>query len=243
MSTTQLYPGPWPQNVNKAAKYAVRHVDGAMRVVVLYETGEGEQYVAIEEERPDLVEIVNAVKVAQSQQPGGPFYVNEYRHVIVPVAHREADGTQAHYWYAGRLDGDLRFRFHDASLTTDAVAPNGEPLSPGDLWLGPRPGIPYVLAAGGQDIYWKSPSLTDEHPPQVKPHTTRKVKLSRILRDSAAVRRACEPVARIRGHAGGRFYVNERGVMFTPLEEDGVLEYTYCGRIDRDAWFPEPKMQ
>jgi hypothetical protein len=115
-------------------------------------------------------------------------------------------------------------------------------LKPGERWVGPRPGIPYVLAAGGGDIYYETPALTDDDPPKVRTSMTRKVQLSKVLGDKAAVERAVRPIASVRGHQGGRFYVNEHGAMFTPVESgDGNgLDYIYCGDIERSAWFPEP---
>ena len=71
---------------------------------------------------------------------------------------------------------------------------------------------------------------------------TRRVQLSKLLRDQAAARHAVQPVAALRGHQGGRFYVNEHGAMFTPVTagDGNGLDYLYCGQIAPDAWFPEP---
>jgi hypothetical protein len=127
-------------------------------------------------------------------------------------------------------------------LSTRPLQGDGQPLKPGERWVGPRPGIPYVLAAGGNDIHYVTPALSDSEPPVTLPDTKRKVQLSKVLRNAALVRRVVQPVAAIRGHEGGRFYVNEHGAMFTPVEKgDGNgLDYVYCGMIDRTIWFPEP---
>jgi hypothetical protein len=52
------------------------------------------------------------------------------------------------------------------------------------------------------------------------------------------------PVASVRGHQGGRFYVNEHGAMFTPVDagDGNGIDYIYCGQIDSSAWFPEPNV-
>lgn len=242
MSTPSLYRGVWPQNVSKLAKYAVRFLDGAWKITVLYEAGSGLRYLAVEGAGAELAQLVNGVKTALRDQPGGAFYVNEYKHVLVPVADASRSGFGSHYYHAGRLDADLSFEFEGRPLTTRPVGPDGAPLNPGDGWVGPRPGIPYVLAAGGGDIYYESPALTDDDPPRVRPSTTRRVELSKVLGDRTAVGRAVRPVASVRGHQGGRFYVNEHGAMFSPVQAgdgDG-LDYIYCGEIDRNAWFPEP---
>jgi hypothetical protein len=236
----KLYRGVWAQNVSRLAKYSVRHHEGAWTVAVLYEVGSGLRYLALDQARDDLAELVNEVKQALGNGPGGAFYVNEYRHVIVPVD--SGDGT-SHYYFADYLRGDLTFKYEGTPLSTRPVRPDGQPLKPGERWIGPRPGVPYVLAAGGNDIYYQTPALTDSDPPAIRPMTTMKVQLSKVLRNPALVRQAVRPVAEIRGYEGGRFYVNEHGAMFTPVDRgDGNgLDYIYCGTIDRATWFPEPR--
>ncbi len=242
MQAPILYKGPWPQNVSKLAKYAVRLVDGTWRITVFYEASAGLRYLAVEGGGEDLVARINALKTQLKAQPGGAFYVNEFRHVLVPVATDDESGTGSCYYYAGRLVEDFSFEYEGKPLLTKPVDGDGNPLKPGVKWVGPRPGIPYVLAAGGGDIYYETPALSEEDPPRVLPRTTRRVLLSKVLKDKEAVKRAVRPVATVRGHGGGRFYVNEHGAMFTPVrsDEDGGLEYIYCGMIERSAWFPEP---
>jgi hypothetical protein len=242
MTEPRLYRGPWPQNVSKLAKYAVKFDQGTWRITVLYEAGEGLQYLAVEHEPSGLAERVNAVKQAASLQLGGPFYVNEYRHVIVPVAAPAGLGTGSVYCYAGKLDSDLTFQFEGQPLTSRPIAATGEPLAPGDRWVGPRPGIPYVLAAGGGDIYYKTPALSDSDPPTVRPGMTHQIKLSATIRDKARLASAVRPIVSVRGHSGGRFYVNEHQAIFTPVGSgDGNgIDYIYCGQIDLSTWFREP---
>lgn len=240
-----LYRGVWPQNVSKLAKYAVRFVDREWKVTVLYEVEEGLRYLAVEGAGASLAERINQVKSSHQSQPGGAFYINEYRHVLVPVTPAAGSGASSVYYYAGRLEADLNFEFEGSLLTSKPFDLDGEPLRPGDRWIGPRPGIPYVLAAGAADIYYESPALTDDDPPQLRPNMVRKVKLSQILKDNVALARAVQPVARQRGHQGGRFYVNEHGAMFTPVAtgDGNGIDYLYCGSIDRTAWFPEPRVE
>lgn len=238
MTQHALYRGLWPQNVSKLAKYSVRMVDGEWKVTVHYDLGEGLRYLAVESSETELVDRVNEIKQTGDGQNGGVFYINEYHHLIVPVG---CDGT-SHYFYAGKINRNFAFEFEGTPLTNKPVAQDGEPLSPGDPWIGPRPGIPYVLAAGGNDIYFETPALTDVVPPSVRAGVTRKVMLSKVLRDRALIARAVRPIWEVRGHQGGRFYVNEHGAAFTPVDRgDGNgLNYIYCGQIDPAAWFPEP---
>jgi hypothetical protein len=242
MEPPKLYRGLWPQNVSRLAKYAVRSEGGDWKVTVFYEAGEGLRYLAVEGDGSEVVDRINAVKSALRDKPGGAFYVNEFRHILVPVAAPGGQGTGSHYCAAGRFEGDFRFEFEGRPLTTKPLGLGGTQLRPGDRWIGPRPGIPYVLAAGGADIYYETPALTDTDPPEVRPNMTRKILLSKVIKDASGVARAVRPIAAIRGHQGGRFYVNEHAAIFTPIsggDGDG-LQYTYCGQIDRTAWFPEP---
>jgi hypothetical protein len=244
MNAPTLYRGVWPQNVSKLAKYAVRFLDGDWKITVLYQAGAGLRYLAVEGGAANLASRINAVKTALREEPGGAFYVNEYRHVIVPVRGDASSGAGSHYYYEGRFDGDFLFEFEGQPLTTKPVHSNGVPLKAGELWGGPRPGIPYVLAAGAGDIYYETPALTDTDPPEIRPLITRRAQLSKILRDKSLVARAVQPVASVRGHQGGGFYVNEYGAIFTPVDagDGNGLDYVYCGQIDSSAWFPEPNV-
>ncbi len=111
----------------------------------------------------------------------------------------------------------------------------------GESWQGPRPGVPYVLSAGGNDIVFKAPAFTDEEVPKMRENLTRVVKLSKVLRNPSKLDRTVEPIRSIIGHAGGRFYVNEYGSIFTPrMDQETGIDYKYCGRINLENWFPEP---
>jgi hypothetical protein len=239
----ELYRGPWPNNVSKLAKYAVRFTDGEWKVTVLYDAGDGLRYLAVDGGGAAVAKQVNAVKSAVRDQPGGAFYVNEYRHIIVPVAGDSASGPQSVYYFAGRFNGDFSFEFDQSSLSTRPIDRQGSALKPGATWIGPRPGIPYVLAAGGSDVYFETPALTDTDPPEVRERMTRRVMLSKVLRDTRAATETARKVSAIRSHSGGRFYVNEHGAMFTPVTEEGAgISYIYCGQLDMAKWFPEPRV-
>lgn len=242
MGNPILYRGLWPQNVSKLAKYAIRFVEGMWKITVLYEAGEGLLYLAVEGTEDSLVQEINAIKQTLNNLPGGAFYVNEYRHVLVPVQGHTSSGSGSHYYYAGRLYTDLEFGFEGNPLITKPIHSDGTPMRPGEKWIGPRPGIPYVLSAGAGDIYFETPALTDDDPPRLLPMTTRRVQLSKILSNRQMLSNAVSPIAAVRGHQGGRFYVNEHGAIFTPaIAGDGNgINYIYCGQINRNAWFPDP---
>lgn len=244
MIAPTLYRGVWPRNVSKLAKYRVQFLDGTWKITVVYEIEENLRYLAVESGGTSLVQRINALKSALRGQPGGAFYVNEFRQVIVPVEGSSDTGANSLYYCAGRLDDDLTFEFEGRLLTTKPIRPDGSPLAPGEPWVGPRPGIPYVLAAGGRDIYYESPALTDTEPPEIRSRVTRKVCLSKIVRDKTALMRCVQTIASVCGYTGGRFYVNEHGAIFTPVGtgDGNGIDYVYCGQIDPSAWFPEPPM-
>jgi hypothetical protein len=235
----KLYRGVWPQSTSRLAKYGVRFLDGQWRITVLYDIGSGERFLAVEGGDHGLADKINELKRALTGQGGGAFYVNEYKHVIVPVA---SVGT-SHYYYCDTLKDEFHFEYEGQRITSRPVGQNSVLLKPGERWIGPRPGVPYILAAGGSDIYYKTPSLTDTEPPVVKQGVERKVQLSKVRNNKAAIQRIVAPILKLKGHKGGRFYVNEHGAIFTPVDKgDGNgLDYYYCGDIDRDVWFPEPK--
>jgi hypothetical protein len=171
--------------------------------------------------------MVNDVKQALGLRPNGTFYINEYHQVIVPTTASED------YYLAGTYAQPLRFDFDGKVLSGDPVALNDTPLSPGDTWEGPHPGIPYILEAGGQDIKYTT-TITVQGG-QIE----RTVKLSRVIGRDRAVRVATQ-IRAVKGFAGGRFYVNEFRSIFAPLPEAEQLRYVFIGGLDVNDWFPMP---
>jgi hypothetical protein len=226
---TQPFPvfkGNCPKNVSKDAKYSVRSIGGESVVTLTYMTADGERWLATAPpaSHRDLVAMVNAVKTTMGDAPNGPFYVNEYGQVIVPVA----DGT---YYLADQYDAPLEFKFEGKILSGRGVDLDGRALEPGDLWTGPHPGIPYVLTAGGGDIYYRS---------QPRPLVTKDVRLSSSVGADRA-RAMADRIQGVKGWQGGRFYVNEWWEIFGPVDGGGGLEYRYIGHLDEtDPWFPKP---
>lgn len=86
--------------------------------------------------------------------------MNEYRHILVPVDDSGLSGTASLYYCAGRLEDDVLFEFEGELLTGRPVRPDGTGLNNGEHWVGPRPGIPYVLSAAGADICYETPATT-----------------------------------------------------------------------------------
>lgn len=249
MSDTErpLYRGYWPSVISRLAKYSVRYINesdknkSGWKITVFYEEERGLRFLAVEDSYPaeELVEKINAAKIHTDGKFGGVFYINEYKHVVAPI--RTVSGNQVRY--ICKWEREFEFPYRKSSESQPVLlGPRPKPgMMPGDRWDGPRPGIPYVLAAGGNDIYYKMPALTETDPPTVRERMTMQVHLSRVL-DPARAAHAAAPIMKIRNQQGGRFYVNEAGAMFTPVASgDGNgIDYKYCGQIDPQNWFPEP---
>lgn len=222
MKTFVAFPGNCPRNVSKDAKYSVRGTDG--RVGLMYSTEVGEQWHMTTDAHPELADMVNDVKRTYGTGARGPFYINEYKQVIVPV------GEEAQYYCAGTYEPPLRFEFEGKTISGEPRGLDTQPLRPGDTWSGPHAGIPYVLAAGGSDVYYRT---------FPRPNVERRIRLSAERGKSAA-----EQIARLlsafKGLGGGRFYVNEFCSVFSPINGADGLHYIYIGQIDLNCWFPDP---
>src|SRR5262245_57494415 len=146
MATFPRFEGNCPRNVAKDAKYGVRTAKEGPVVALTYRAQEDERWYVTTEKHAELVRMVNAVKLSLGLPPNGAFYINEYKQVIVPTTGSED------YRLAGKYVPPLRFEFEGKILSGEAIDLQGNPLTPGDTWTGPHPGIPYLLSAGGDDI-------------------------------------------------------------------------------------------
>jgi hypothetical protein len=220
-----IFNGNRPGNVRKSAKYQIRSRAGSHVVAIVYEAAEGERWYPSTDQHPELVKMVNNVKTTHGSAPGGSFYINEYHQVIVPVI-----GAGQDYYLGGEYRRPLRFEFEEKVISGEPVDFEGRPLSPGSVWIGPHAGIPYTLAAGGNDIYFTfSP----------RPNVEKKVCLSSQIGREAA-REASEPIRSVKGSSGGRFYVNEFLSIFAPINSRYGIDYLYAGQIDLSKWFGRP---
>jgi hypothetical protein len=216
--------GNCPSNVSKDAKYSVRYEQGGYVVGLFYRSPNGELWYPTSDAHPKLVQMVNNIKIHFTGGPGGAFYINEYKQVLVPV------GEEAVYYYAGEYEEPLEFEFEGRKISGRPVDEQGDPLRPGDRWVGPHPGIPYKLKAGAKDVSYECP---------IRRGVTREVKLSDFI-GAAQARRVAQELGKYKGYAGGRFYVNEFSSAFTPIEGRDGLEYVFLQTIDYAYWFPKP---
>lgn len=222
------FTGNRPRNVARDAHYSVRRgkEPNTYEIGLLYRAQNDEQWKVASDTHPELVEMVNAVKIDKAYTPGGSFYINEYQQVIVPVAGEDT------YYYAGDYDKLLVFEFEGHLISGEPTDLSGNLLSPGDIWEGPHAGIPYILCAGGQDIRYTL---------EVRPNVTKEVRLSRVIGPQAA-RGVAAQIRKVKGFDGGRFYVNERRSIFAPIQEGWDTKYLYIGQLDLERWFPAPQI-
>ena len=185
-------------------------LDGTVRVVLASRGRERTLYTAV---TPMLAELVNAAKAAGGQSDGGSFIINQFGHVLVP--------TGRGILLAGVVDGLLAFE--DGGRRVSPQGTDGD--RPGAPWTGPAVGSRYKLNASTTDIAYET-----WHGGYVW--------LSDAIGAGAA-----EDVAAVFGRVkpnGGRFYVNEAGVAFGPVQGPRGWEEVVLGRVDTALWYPAP---
>lgn len=182
---------------------------------------------------PRLVGLVNALKQAHGNQPGGSFSINEHGQLIARMNAPSGAKERAHHVVA--LDGggnvitylEQTITFRGGLLDPTSTPTEGEP------WTGPLCGMSYTFAAPnnpkpptrnldevwteieGEKIQLSRDARLDLYPPPVGP-------LAELLK---ALRRLLP--------SGGRFRVNERGRAFTSDEA------TFIGLVPSAQGAPE----
>ena len=213
------YPGMVPSNVGRDAKYSVVWgAEGQMEVRLIYRISAGERVLLTTDRHEALVEIVNDIKVGANGAPGGVFYINEYRDVLVP--------TTEGCFFAGDYQADLEFNFEGTTLGPRAPAA----LEPGEPWPGPHAGVRYGLTADGSDVKYAKVDGNRELTEYLSNQTS-----------STSARDLAQRLGGIKGLGGGRIYINEATEFFTPIARGGHVVYTYLGSLrEDDPWFPAP---
>jgi hypothetical protein len=215
------FDGNCTSNVSKDAKYSVRNDEGEWKVGLIYETADGERWYPVSDKHPELVEMVNRIKKEITKKPGGVFYINEYKQVIVPTVGNKT------YYLAGEYTKPLEFEIEQKILSGDAKDLTGKPLSPGDEWNIPHPGIKYIISSPN-DVYYDR---------EIRPRVTKRFKLSDYQK-LETVNKICDMINTVK--TSGRFYINEFGHIFTPVGQNQV-KYIYVGKLENlNEWFPKP---
>jgi hypothetical protein len=207
------FSGNCPTAVAKDAKYHVKREGDTWKIYLIYRINRLERALLATDAHPELVEMVNSAKEKHAGQPGGAFYINEFRHVLVPAG--------SNYFVAGIYQKLLLFDFEGAYISADPP----EDLEPGDIWPGPHVGIPYVLCAGARDIRYELKRGARISIELLSNHTSES--------DAAEL---AQRLASVKGEQGGRIYINEQREFFAPVGSD----YLYLGSLGTHAWFREP---
>lgn len=212
-----IYTGNSPLRVSKDAKYTVT-AGGQIRLE--YQESARVRYLLTTDDHEELADMVNSIKVKLNDgRPGGQFYINEFRCVLVP------DGEGGSCVFAGHYDETLFFR--DGSLEVSPIAPPD--LGVKEEWAGPHVGVPYTLIAGATDIrYEKRDGRRRET-----------VFLSDDL-GPAAARDVARWISNVKGTSGGRFFINEESELFAPVGVAGDWSYVYIGSLGERPWFMVP---
>ena len=80
-----IYPGLAPSNPSKDAKYSVVSGEGGYEVRLVYRVSSREVALLTTGDHDELVDMVNTVKTEMTGQPGGAFYINEFRTSSFPA--------------------------------------------------------------------------------------------------------------------------------------------------------------
>ncbi len=199
-------------------RYHLRYKRGALVIQADYITDEGIFELDVLGQHDALISALEAIRPG-----GGSFRITEHHNIILPVTEH---GITTHHT-VGKYSLPIRFDFEGRILSGEAVSPDGEILEPGNLWLGIKAGVRYVLSADRNDVYYERPINNG----------IRKERLSDELgRNTARVIAKC--IAGIKGPGGG-FYVNEFQEIFGPPAGQAD-PFLYFGKIDFHNWFPDP---
>ena len=112
MNDFLVFKGNCPKNVNKDAKYAVRTVGGSPVIALRYLSADGEEWLATTESHPELVKMVNAVKISMGEAPNGLL------HQRVRPGHRSGRRRHLPVTMARPFDSSLRERRSQARAST-----------------------------------------------------------------------------------------------------------------------------
>lgn len=178
----------------------------------------------------ELVNLVNGLKEAEGNAPGGAFRINEHSQVVAHMA-APVGYKQNTIHVAGTSGGAVQKYTQKITFQEGAIDPTAKPAE-GTPWPGPRCGATYRFAAPGNkkppshnlDEIWteiegqidllSSHIEAGPYPPTAGP-------LAAFL---AALRRQLP--------SGGRFRVNEHGRAFT------ADQYLFIGEVPLATWFP-----
>ena len=219
----QLWPGPREPVIPNERKYRLRmsQAHGEYRPTIQFidrRRDVWDEFEAVYADRPwnHLVEAVNNIADKHTGQPGGAFYVNEFKQVIKPVGDSQVTDI-----YVGEYP-DLSFKFDCLGEIIDNSDVSS--LSVGDDWPHQKVGIRYHYSAHREQIFYRLEQGNV------------------IRRIPIPVPKSLEMgLWEVKDRSGGQFYINEHGHGFAPRFKDPTSPDVYIGSIDLEAgdWFPK----
>jgi len=217
------YEGCLPGLEKREAHYSVVRDGGPWRIKLVHYTGDAPADYISTEPHTTLVQLVNSAKreltrLHQSdEREGGPFYVDEYCRVLIPSVGRTWAVLDKKYGKA------LCFPLDRNGAVMCPCPPSG--VRPGQVWSGPRVGIPYRLIRGDvcrwcerQDGSQSFDTLSYQRDPR------------------SAGKLAARLLEALSGREG-RIYINQCKAFFAPPV--GSRPWTFLGTLGTDDWFPE----
>jgi hypothetical protein len=231
MPTSRVIPKKLPSCPGRDSRFTIRHNRDQNNEWWVYYEPPGEDLIPADEPHRELVDVVNSLKEAAGNQPGGSFSINEHQQVIArmtsPAAYR---GNAIHVIGLLERTGEVisyreTITFRGGTLTPIATAAEGAP------WPGPLCGMTYSFTEVGNPqppscnldevfvvINGQRVQLSTEV--GISPYPPRVGSLSEFL---ASLRRQLP--------RGGRFRVNEHGRAFTSDEN------IFIGQVPLGQWF------
>ena len=221
------YRGNCPRTVSNVGKYHLRRQSNRWRIQLDYRS-DGDTIRSSAVGHRELIDLLIAGRRrAGGGFPGGAFYINEYSQVLLP-------GRSGNpYSNVGEYRHLIEFEIEGTIIS--AAGAGSPPRAPrvGDVWRGPRHGIPYTLrnVSGNLDIQYESHLQGTD------------VEVIRLIDHCETTRcnQLGESIRAVKGTTG-KFYVNEQQHMFAPRQNDEEeWDMVYVGELDMaSGWFPKP---
>jgi len=227
MPASLVIPKRLPVCPNRDSRFTVRQYDGSWWVH--YQSPDG-TLIPADDPHQELVNLVNALKEAEGNAPGGGFSINEHFQVIARMS--APAGYKQNTIHVVDISGGVVKQYCSKITFQGGILDPTVEATEGAEWLGPRCGATYRFAAPGNpkppnhdfDEVWTEIEgqielLSAHTKPNPYPPTTGP--LSAFL---GALRRQLPN--------GGRFRVNEHGRAFTSDQN------LFIANVPLHNWFP-----
>lgn len=227
MPASLVIPKRLPVCPNRDSRFTIRRNDGDWWVH--YKASDG-TFIPADEPHHELVSLVNQLKEAEGNAPGGAFSINEHGQVIARMS-APVGYPQNAIHVVDISGGAVRTYTETITFQDGEMDPTVEP-EVGSPWPGPRCGSSYSFAASGNkkppshnldEIWTEIEGQIDLLSGHTKPNP---------YPPAAGALLAFLNALRNQLPSGGRFRVNEHGRAFTADQN------IYVGNIPLAAWFP-----